>query len=267
MTKTNSGFPLCNESNWKSLRADSSAEYGRGYEERDYTAFPLNSQSFCRAPEPGELLSEDEIVDRIRYKNAHKDWITDHCYNVGHECKNQGQSNYCWIHADVYAMECALIMEGFSPEKLSAFYPGSQIKHGANVGGSGTDGRAWLAEHGTCPEAMWPPQQFHGKVTPEITAASKLRKLGLRSECDARDKRQILSWAVKDRPVPVGVSAWSHEVTVVRGDFKGDEKYENIFLIGRNSWGMPWGLDGYFAFDGRFVNFDEAGAVLEVTRG
>jgi hypothetical protein len=241
--------------------------HGTGYEGRDYSAFPLNGQSFNRESTVARL-SEKEIVELVIEKLAKKSFIVDICDAAGLKPKNQKQSSYCWIHGPTGGMDMDRVYAGHTNPILyhSAFYAGSQIKHGANQGGSGVQGVKWLVEHGTCREELWPPMQFHGTVTDEIKADAAKRQVTICEEFEPGDHIGINSSVVMNQPVTVGVPAWGHEVLVCAlvfkdGKPKGD--YGDLRRKFRNSWG-DWGDKGCGVLDGSKAKLDEAMRVVSI---
>ncbi len=258
------GFPLVNSSNWRAVPM-THGECGAGYELRDYSSFPLNGQPFNREPTI-QRLDEKLIVERIIEKTAKGEWVLDLAERVELLAKMQATSEYCWIHADVHAMELRIVATGAPKRILSAFLPGSQIKHGANVGGSAAQGRIYLNKYGTCTEDKWPPMKFRGEVTEEIKADQAKQKLEIYEEFDPKDLQLIYSAIVADEPVPLGIRPWSHEITACRLGLKGGKQdFSAIRPIFRNSWSPGWGTRGCGALDDEFMDIDEAGRVAEVT--
>lgn len=245
------GYPVIDDA-----PAVKTAEFGTGYIERDYQAFPLNGEPFTRAATI-QRLSMAEIKELAREKTANKTWLTDLADAKGSKVKNQKNSSYCWIHAPVRLMELARLHAGGAPLTLSAFYAGSQIKNGRNEGGWGLQGIKFLHEHGTCVESMWPPMQFRGTVTDEIKTNAELHQITAFEEFEPQDMELIYSSIVQDQGVTVGIPAWGHEVALTFLVFEG-----NDLLPGHdNSWGTDYGQNGRGVLKGKMTRFSEAGRI------
>jgi len=237
--------------------------YGTGYDGRDYAAFPLNAQWYNREPTVARL-TEKEIVELVIEKTAKQNWIVDLCDAAGLKPKNQQQSSYCHIHAPTAGMDMDRVYAGHIDPILyhAAFFAGSQITGGRNVGGSGVVDVKYLVEHGTCDEKLWAPMKFHGTAA-EVQAAkadAEKRKVIISEEFDPNDDVGINSSLVQDQPITVGVPAWSHEVLLVALVFKGGAtkgSYGDLRRKFRNSWG-DWGDRGCGVLDGAKAHLDEA---------
>lgn len=251
---TINGFPVVSE--------DSSADLirpdgcGTGYIERDYKSIPLNSSPFTRASTI-KRLSLQEIKELIAEKTANKTWLTDLADRVGSKVKNQQQSNYCWMHAPVRAMEYALLHAGGKAMTLSAFYAASRIKGGRNEGGWGLQAIEFLNDKGTCREDLWPPMKFRGEVTSEIQENAALHQIRIAEELEPDDYELIWSSIVQDQPVTVGIPAWGHEVLLNFLVLNGSSISEGF----DNSWGTSYGKNGRGVLSGRMRRFSEAGRI------
>jgi hypothetical protein len=223
-------------------------EFGTGYSGRDYSEYPLNGQSFNRAPSVARL-TEQEIVELVIEKIAKRSFIVDICDAAGLKPKNQKQSSYCWIHGPTGAMDMQRVFAGHTHPIIyhSAFYAGSQIKHGANQGGSGVQGVKWLVEHGTCREDLWPPMQFKGTVTDEIKADAAKRQITICEEFEPGDHLGINSSIVQDQPITVGVPALVARSFGVRSRVQGRQaegRPTATFAASSAILGGDWGDKG-----------------------
>lgn len=235
---------------------DLSNTRGTGYESRDYQAYPLCGLDKAIAfSDP--LIDPSEYQSRIEEKTAKKTWIKDLCDQAGLTVKNQQSSSYCWIHAPVKGMECIYVLNGGVRKVLSAFYAGSMIKNGRNQGGSGIQGLEWLSKNGTCQESMWEPMKFRGTVTPEIEGNAELHQVQTFVDMDPRNEQQIITRVLTNKPVTVGIPAWSHEVLITFLVWDGGR----VKFGFDNSWGSAWGTNGRGVLEGAKSRFDEAGSI------
>lgn len=236
--------------------------FGRGYQSRDYGAFPL-----CGLPSAQPLgiprMSRAERIERIKEKTAKKTWVTDRCDQLGLVAKDQSNSNYCWGHAPIKGIEIRRIMQGDSLLVLSAFWLCSYIKRGRNNGGSGIEALQYLNDVGVPREDLWPPMKFRGawEEQPLKTNAAK-HLVPLFWDIDPSDKEAIETAVIADFPVTVGVPAWGHEVLLTF--LRYDDQRDKISMGFDNSWGASWGTNGRGILSGAKERLDEAGAVVTV---
>lgn len=236
-------------------------EHGCGYEERDYKAWPLNGQVYNR--EPGVArMTDKEIRDCIEHKTNEKSWPIDLMDRAGLPRKNQKSSSYCHVHAPVHIMEALIVIAGAEKKILSAFYAGSQITGGRNVGGSGVRDVKWLVENGTCVESMWEPMKFKGENTPEIKANAKLHQITLTEEFEPKDHQLIQSSICQNQMVTVGATNWSHEIPIVK--LVWDEAKKKVRYVIANSWGSDWGVNGCGVLSDSYSKFDEVMRIAAV---
>lgn len=241
-----------------SFRPDST-EYGTGYQARDYEAYPLANLK-CARSFSQSYIPRSEYADRIREKTEKKTWIKDHCERVGLDVKDQGASSYCWMHAPVRAIECERVLQNDRPLTLSAFWGASLIKRGRNEGGSGIVAVEFLHEHGTPVESLWPPQKFSGERTEIIATNASQHTIESFVDIDPADHAAIITSALTDDPVTVGIPAWRHEVLIT---FLVWEAGEVLFGFD-NSWGKSWGYNGRGILKGSYTRFNEACIVQAV---
>lgn len=229
----------------------------RGYDGRDYSAYPFLSLK-CARPSTVKRISKADRLEIIREKNAKKTWIKDICDARGSPVKNQQNSNYCWFHAPVRGIEVHYVLSGGPVLKLSAFYGAAIIKGGRNQGGSGVVACEFLSENGTCTEEFHAPMNFKVNRDAEAKANALLHVLDEGEEIDADDHETIKSAICADIGVTVGIPAWSHEVLLTY--LNEDDEYGCD-----NSWGQSWGDNGRGILSARYSRFDEAWAVRSVT--
>lgn len=199
-------------------------------------------------PFPDEMLiPESEWEARIREMEETKTRLSDLVDQAGLPCKNQEQTNYCWINAPTHCVEIVRVIQNQPMVLLSPASVGGPMTDFQNVGGWGGPGLAGIAERGLCPVDKWPANAISRSYwTPE----NKTLALNYRQtewwEGKPRNLRQLVSLLLRRTPTAGGYNWWSHEVTL----------YEPVWLDGtvairfRNSWGMNWGSNGYSILQG-----------------
>lgn len=210
-----------------------------------------------RAPRfPQELLiPRSEWQSRIAEMEERKTRLSDIADRAGLPCKDQEQTNYCWINAPTYALELIRVLQNQPMVILSPASAGAQIKQYQNVGGWGEEAIEWVAERGLVPVDKWPAnaisQQYATAANLEL--AKEYRCLEW-MECAPGDDDEFISTLLRRIPVAVGYNWWGHEVTAV----------DPVWIDGtyairiRNSWGMGWGSKGYAILQGGRMRPDDA---------
>jgi hypothetical protein len=208
---------------------------------------------------PRELLiPRSEWQSRIQEMEATKTRLSDIANRNKLPCKDQAQTNYCWINAPAYAMEQLRVAQGQKMVILSAASGGAKIKGFRNVGGWGQEALEFIADNGLVPQDRWPMNAIDRRYdTPENWAiAKKFRCLEWWS-LRVRDDDELMSCLLRRWPVAVGYNWWGHEVTAV----------DPVWLDGtyagriRNSWTMNWpqpGAMGYGVLQGQKLTADDA---------
>lgn len=203
--------------------------------QRDFVA-----DGFCSSPYSSGFDVEpfDDAADRFR--QAEKDETDNITFlrENGIGPKDQDGINYCWINAPIWAFEFTRAKMGLPRVKLSSASVGCKIKNFKNVGGWGTQGLDYLVEHGAVPDAMWPNNALDRKYDTAEADAERPRYKGTEFyELKPKDLRQLDTALLMGLVVPVGLSWWGHEVTIVWKDSQGN-------YIHMNSWGEKYGDKG-----------------------
>ena len=180
----------------------------------------------------------------------HPDGVT-----TGLPCKDQSQTNYCWINAPTYATEVIRVRQNQPLVTLSPASVGAQLTNYRNVGGWGKDALDGIRRLGLTPTNLWPANAIDNRY---LTAASKAEALKYRidewTELAPRNLNQLVSMLLRRIPVAVGYNWWGHEVTAT-GLLWLDG---TVALEIRNSWSMGWGDEGYGILQGNKMLPDDA---------
>mgnify|MGYP003149185879 CR=1 FL=1 len=205
----------------------------RGLLERDYDERPLGSG--CAAKFDLPTIPRDEWRERTKSR------LSDLCDVAGLQCKNQGNTNYCWINAPTYCMEVVRAVQNQELVLLSAASVGCRINEFRNQGGWGTWAIEYLSRYGIVPESIWPANSLRREHDTE-QAWEKAKRYRMTEWWDLtpRSFDELMTCLVLRIPVAIGLTWWRHEVTAI------DPVYKNGFAVRiRNSWGLSWGDKGY----------------------
>jgi hypothetical protein len=208
---------------------------------------------------PRELLvPRSEWQSRIQMMEQTKTRLSDIANRNGLPCKDQGQTNYCWINAPAYAMEQLRVAQGQKMTILSAASGGAKIKNFRNVGGWGQEALEFIAENGLVPESLWPKNAIDRRYDTQQAwdMAKKFRCLEWWS-LTPRNDDEMMSCLFLRWPVAVGYNWWGHEVTAVDPVW-----IDGTYAIrARNQWTMNWpqaGAMGYAILQGSRATPDDA---------
>jgi hypothetical protein len=205
---------------------------------------------------PKELLVprsewQARIKEMEEQKSRHSDIVT----TAGLPCKDQDQTNYCWINAPTYAVESKRVVQGQKMVILSPASAGGPIKNFRNVGGWGEEGLSYIAEFGLVPVDLWPANAIKASYN---TAANRAVAMNYRCtewwELVPRNLDELISCLFLREPVAVGYNWWGHEVTGCDPVWLDGE----IALRIRNSWAMSWGSQGFGILQGKKMLPDDA---------
>jgi hypothetical protein len=209
---------------------------------RDYLVDGFASGPYLTAFPSELIIPRSEWKERIQEKDAKKSWITNICDSVGSKVKDQNGTNYCWINAPTRCLEITRIMAGEPQVVLSPASAGGPIKGFSNVGGWGTEGIKWIAENGVCPVENWPANAISRQYyTADNKAVAMKYRIDSWWDLHPNSFDELVSCALQDIPVAIGLSWWSHEVTFT---FAAIDKNGNVVGGIDNSWGTGWGDNG-----------------------
>lgn len=212
----------------------------RGYEKRDYKAFP----SFCEYPEwSSGYLPRSEWKERIDYLNSIKSQPV-HWHKKRCKIKNQLASNYCWSFGTVSAVETAYAMSGIEGLELNAHAVAYRGKKGRNRGGFGLECCKLIQEAGI-PETRHLPE-----FTKALTWNSEIKKEAAKHRLYEFEElprensfEAVVSALIGKKPSPTTVAfSWWRHLVVALGVIA--TKRNHYGLIIANSWGTNWSLGG-----------------------
>lgn len=230
-----SGRTIIDDRNFR----DSLFSFDSGYVARDYDQFP---EGTFAAPFNMPVIPREEWPERIEQMDKEKGWIKNHIQRAGMKVKNQQRTNYCWINAPVFCVEAVRVSQGDPYVELSPASVGAPIKGYRNVGGWGSQGVEYMAEHGVAPASLWPVNAISRQYdTEESRQERKKYIIDEWLELKPRNVDQMATCLLMGLPVAIGLNWWSHEVTAVTIAYKNGQF---LFEIG-NSWGSGYGEDGY----------------------
>ena len=210
-------------------------------------------------PFPSELLiPRSEWEDRIKEMEEQKTRLSDLMDQAGLPCKDQGQTNYCWINAPTHCVEMVRVIQNQPLVILSPASVGGPMTNFQNVGGWGGPGLAYIGSKGLVPVTRWPANAIDRSYW---TEDNKVTALFYRQtewwELEPRNLDQLVSCLLRRIPVAGGYNWWSHDVT----------NYDAVLMDGtvairtRNSWSMDWpsaGAKGYSILQGSRMLPDDA---------
>lgn len=207
-------------------------------------------------PFPDELLvSRSEWQARIEEMQERKTRLSDRVDQAGLPCKDQQQTNYCWINAPTHCTEIVRSGQNQRPVILSPASAGAQITGYRNRGGWGKEGLEFIARSGLVPVEKWPANAIDRRyATPENLELALAYRVTEWWELEPRNLDHLISCLLRRIPVAVGYNWWGHEVTA----------YDPVWIDGaigirpRNSWGMGYGDRGYFVLQGNRMLPDDA---------
>ncbi len=231
------------------------ADKGRGLElGRRRTPFGMMSEAPAFPREM--LIPRSEWQARIQELEETESRCSDNATAFMLPCKDQAQTNFCWINAPTYAFELIRAMMGQPITILSPASVGARIKGYRNEGGWGEEGLAFIAENGLVPVNLWPANAIDRRYATESNLRLAMENYRCTEwwELRPRDDDELITCLLRRWPVAVGYNWWSHEVTAC----------DPVWLDGtyairiRNSWGMGWGSQGYGILQGGKMHADDA---------
>jgi C1A family cysteine protease len=185
---------------------------------------------------------------------------------------DQGQLGSCTANAIAAALEFDQIKEKqanvFVPSRLFIYYNERAMEGTVNEdsGGQIRDGIKSVAQQGDCPETLWPyditkfavkpPQQCYQQAL-KFKAVQYQRLSQVLNQLkgclasgypfvfgfsvyESFESPQVAQTGHAPMPAPTEKSIGGHAVMAV-----GYDDSQNWFIV-RNSWGVGWGMEGYF---------------------
>ncbi len=201
-------------------------------------------QMYGAPPFPQHLLIDtSEFQARIEEKDRLGNRISDWIKRSGSKCKDQGQTNYCWINSPTRLLEILRMQQNLPHVELSPASVGGPIKGYRNQGGFGEEGLEYLIRNGSVPVSMWPANAIDRRYdTAEATAARAMYKVGNEwFELQPRNHQEMISCLLRNIVVTVGLNWWRHQVTycdAVWQDGQAVIRFENSHGSGFGDQGM-----------------------------
>lgn len=194
------------------------------------------------AVKPLPVFSRDEILARIKQKQAAKSDLISILDDRKIPVKDQGQTNYCWMYGTVHAMEIAYSLQGEEHVALSATAAATLLTGGQNRGGYIGEAVQYLSQHGTCPESMWPEHSLSVRNNSEaVQSAAKANVLCEWQEIPFGDLDQLDTALLLNYPVAIELPWWRHVVCMVGHRLLASGAIGRVF---DNNWSIHFGDNG-----------------------
>jgi len=204
---------------------------------------------------PAELLiPESEWQARIQEMEERKTRTSDVIDQAGLPCKDQGQTNYCWINAPTHCVECERVIQNQDTVILSPASAGAQIKNYRNDGGWGREGLEFIVQYGLVPVDKWPANAISRQYFDGSRENAALHKVTEWYDLRPDNLDQLMACLFARIPVAVGYDWWRHEVCAVDPVRVSAGNY-GVRI--RNSWG-DWGENGFGILSGSKAIPDDA---------
>lgn len=235
-----------------------------GYEQRDRAVDP--EAAFAK-PMTFPVLSRQEIKERFIDAEKSKTRVFDVLQQAGVKPLHQGRTKYCWVNGVTDCVQVARVLMGAPHVPLSPASVGGPIKNYSNVGGWGIQAVKYGAQHGWCPQSLWPANEINRKYD---TDASRAERVKYRIAADGWLDLPANNWDVVFTCVALGLPGslahmeWSHLTgSWVAG---GIAPNGELMVLVRNS-GYGRDSTGHSWIKESFGLPDEALAVQVVTGG
>ena len=158
---------------------------------------------------------------------------------------DQGDTNYCWAHGCVRAVEALRVYEGQAPMILSAESIAVPITSGRNRAGTAAEALRQLADQGACKQSLWPLNERDVRLADPRWMLERQNHVVL-NWMDLEDFDDQITLALHRIPVPIGLDWWGHEVCQLDPVILPDG---SVGIGCDNSWGADYGDNGYFLLD------------------
>lgn len=220
---------------------------------------PLGYGSAADPFPPNLEIAESEFEVRIKELEERQNRISDQIEFYKIKCKDQKQTNYCWIFGPTGCQEFVRAQQNQKYISLSPASAGAQIKHYTNQGGWGLEAIQFIEKEGLAPSELWPDTAIDRKYcTPETQARMLDFRVTEWWELRPRNMRQVMGCVLRGIPVAVGYNWWGHEVYACDGVWLDG----TLALRIRNSWytnpTTPWGNNGFGILQGSKMYPDDA---------
>ena len=217
-------------------------EHGRGLDLALRGPFGYAGVGAPVEPFPSELLiPKSEWQARIKEQEETKTRLSDLIIQGQLPCKNQQNTNYCWINAPTHIVEVVRLVQNQQLVILSPASVGAPLTGYQNVGGWGGPAMVGIFKLGLCPTSVWPANAIDKKYnTPQNRELALNYRQTEWMELAPRNLDQLISCLLRRIPVAGGYNFWRHEVSVIDAIWLDGTVATRI----RNSWGMDWPTQG-----------------------
>ena len=165
----------------------------------------------------------------------------------GMKAQDQNGLNYCWAYASVRTVEIRRLLEGLPLLELSPESVGGPCTNWKNVGGYASEAFEQMEHAGICEQTYLnaphslKPSLWKANWTANAVTHETIDWYEIGTSYD-----EVVTCALKDCPVSIGLDWWGHEIAVV-GVVIGPTG--EVLLLCMNSWGVDWpspGANGLF---------------------
>lgn len=142
----------------------------RGYEQRDRTVDPEGG--FAK-PFTLPKFSRQEIKERFEEQERTKTRVFDVLQQGQIKPLHQGNTPFCWANGVTDCVQVSRFLSGAPFVPLSPASVAGPIKNYRYQGGWGIQAVKYGAEHGWCPQSMWPPNVADRKYDTDASRAER----------------------------------------------------------------------------------------------
>lgn len=255
---------LIDDDNWVS-HVPVDTGYGRGYEQRDRSAWPVASSPRSRAFDL-PIIPRNQWDERIAQLESDKATLRHVLERDAIPSLSQGNTNYCWANAVVTGLTAVRAANRQPYVSLSSASVAAPIKNFRNNGGWSGEALEYIIANGICTTKYWPANAIDRDYdNAESRANRRMHTVTewLDIDCSSDDCFDVvMSCVLLGMPVACGFSWWGHATCALYPVRLGNGKYG----IGhRNSWGDDYGEKGFFVLSGSRAVPDDACVPVVVT--